>query len=248
MTSGQRDAGPIGVLVAMPEEGTALVDAMDVTDRIEHGRRVFLVGDLWGVSSIIVVARCGKVAAATTVTELIVRFGVSQVICTGVAGGVGKGVGIGDVVVADELVQHDLDPRPLWPRYIVPLLETGTFATDPALSSRITDAARAQADEDGAGGAVHIGLIASGDEFIHGPSRAHEIRDSLPGVLAVEMEGAAVAQVCYEYGVPCAVFRTISDRADSDAASDFGDSLGTIAASHTRGILSRVFRDGLTGV
>jgi adenosylhomocysteine nucleosidase len=240
--------GPVGILVAMPEEGAALVEAMDLADRIEHGRREFLFGDLWGVRSIVVVARCGKVAAATTVTELIVRFGVSRVICTGVAGGVGEGVDIGDVVVADALVQHDLDPRPLWPRHVVPLLETGTFATDPDLSARIADAGRAHADEDGAGGSVHTGLIASGDEFIHGPTRAHEIRDALPGVLAVEMEGAAVAQVCYEYGVPFAVFRTISDRADTDAASDFGESLGSFAASHTRGILSRVFRGGLAGV
>lgn len=103
------------VLVAMPEEGSALLESMDVTDRLEHGRRTFVFGDLWNEPSVVVVARCGKVAAATTVTELIVRFGVDRVICTGVAGGVGEGVDIGDVIVADALVQHDLDPRPLWP-------------------------------------------------------------------------------------------------------------------------------------
>lgn len=234
------------VLVAMPEEGSALIEAMAVRDRVEHGRRTFLFGELWGNSAVVVVARCGKVAAATTTTELIVRFGVDRVICTGVAGGVGEGVAIGDVVVADTLVQHDLDPRPLWPRHVVPLLDTGTFATDPGLSARIAHAAAAHADGDG--GRVHRGLIASGDQFIQGPAMAGDILGALPATLAVEMEGAAVAQVCHEYGVPCAVFRTISDRADSAAASDFGETLGSFAASHTRGILSRVFRDGAGGV
>ena len=241
-------AGRTAVLVAMPEEGAALVEAMSVSNRVEHGRRTFLFGDLWGTLAAVVVARCGKVAAATTVTELIVRFGVGRVICTGVAGGVGDRVAIGDVVVADALVQHDLDPRPLWPRHIVPLLDTGTFETEPDLSARIADAARAHADLDGAGGDVHRGLIASGDQFIHGPAMADAIQDALPDVLAVEMEGAAVAQVCHEYGVPFAVFRTISDRADGDAAADFGESLGSFAASHTRGILSRVFGGGSGGV
>lgn len=235
-----RKPKPIGVLVAMPQEGQALVEAMALDETIEHGRRSFLVGSLWGVPVVVVVARCGKVAAATTVTELIVRFGVESVICTGVAGGTGPGVAIGDVVVADSLVQHDLDASPLWPRHTVPLLETGEFKADPDLTDRIEAAARAHATG-GAGGTVHRGLIASGDRFIHGPDMARDILEMLPRTLAVEMEGAAVAQVCYEYAVPCAVFRTISDRADEDAAAEFGESLGTFAASHTLGILSNVF-------
>jgi len=234
-----RKSKPIGVLVAMPQEGRALVEAMDLDETIEHGRRSFLVGSLWGVPVVVVVARCGKVAAATTATELIVRFGVGSVICTGVAGGTGPGVSVGDVVVADSLVQHDLDARPLWPRHTVPLLETGVFKTDPVLSDRIQAAARAHA-RGGTGGSIHRGLIASGDRFIHGPDMARAILEMLPKTLAVEMEGAAVAQVCFEYAVPCAVFRTISDRADIDAASEFGESLGTFAASHTLGILSGV--------
>ena len=236
-------AARTGVLVAMPEEGRALVDAMRLEDRLEHGRREFLFGDLWGERTAVVIARCGKVAAATTATELIVRFGVETIICTGVAGGVGEGVAIGDVVVADELVQHDLDPRPLWPRHIVPLLETGSFPVDAPLSDRIAAAASDHADA-GAGGRVHRGLIVSGDQFIHGPAMARAIREALPTTLAVEMEGAAVAQVCYEYGVRCAVFRTISDRADEDAAADFTGSLGAFAASHTLGILSGVLGSG----
>lgn len=224
----------------MPDEAAALLEIIGPgARRVEHGQRTFFTGELWGVPSVVVVARCGKVAAATTTTELIVRFGVGTIICTGVAGGLGEGVSIGDVVVADRLVHHDLDARPLWPRHVVPLLEIGFFETDPAWTDRLIGAARGFESE-GEGGRVHRGLIASGDQFIHGHTMGDAVRSALPETLCVEMEGAAVAQVCHDYGVPCAVFRSISDHADADAPTDFGGSLGVFAASHTRGILSRV--------
>lgn len=232
----------LGVLTAMPEEASALLDSLAPgVERLEQGRRLYAVGELWGTPAVVVVARCGKVAAATTATELIVRFGVESIICTGVAGGLGPGVAIGDVVVADRLVQHDLDPRPLWPRHVVPLLEKSWFETDPEWTGRLADAARAF-EAAGEGGTVHRGLIASGDQFIHGHTMGDAVREALPETLCVEMEGAAVAQVCHEYGVRCAVFRAISDRADADAPADFGKSLGAFAATHTRGILSRALR------
>jgi adenosylhomocysteine nucleosidase len=229
----------VAILTAMPEEASAILGALGAdARRVEHGRRVYHFGEIDGTPVGVVVARCGKVAASTTVTELIVRFGASAVLCTGVAGALDPDVSIGDVVVADRLVQHDLDPRPLWPRHTVPLLETAFFEADPGWTERIVEAARAF---EGAG-RVHRGLIASGDQFIHDPDAGASIRAELPGVLCVEMEGAAVAQVCHEYGVPFAVFRAISDRADADAAADFTGSLGSFAATHSRGILSGVFR------
>lgn len=230
--------GAIGIITAMPDEARALLDHFGPgAGRSEHGRRVYTEGELWGRRVVVVVSRCGKVAAATTATELIVRFGVEAVVCTGLAGGLGRGVAIGDVVVADRLIQHDLDARPLWPRHVVPFLETSEFETDPGLTAGLVEAAEGFMGV-GHGGNVHRGLIASGDQFIHGPVMGEALRGVLPGALCVEMEGAAVAQVCHEYGVRCGVFRAISDRADGNAPVDFGDSLGAFAASHTSGILS----------
>jgi adenosylhomocysteine nucleosidase len=229
----------LAIMTAMPEEASMLLARLAPgAARIEHGRREFHIGTLHGSPVALVVARCGKVSAAATTTELIVRFGVDAVVCTGVAGGLGEGVAIGDIVVADRLVQHDLDPRPLWPRHVVPLLERSEFHADPGWTDRLEVAARRFE----AGGRVHRGLIASGDQFIHGEHAGHALRDLLPGVLCVEMEGAAVAQVCCEYAIPCAVVRVISDRADSDAPADFGVSLGSFAAGHTAGIIESLLR------
>lgn len=236
--NGLSDGAPLGVLTAMPDEARALIACVeDVVSCVEHGGREYIRGSLWGRPAVVVVARCGKVAAATTATELIVRFGVGAVVCSGVAGGLGAAVEIGDVVIADRLIQHDLDARPLWPRHVVPLLETGEFHCDAEMVQALESAAK-HFEETGGGGRVHRGLIASGDQFIHGPTMGDAVRRALPETLCVEMEGAAVAQVCCEYGIPFAVFRAISDRADSTAAADFGVSLGSFAATHTVGILS----------
>lgn len=233
---------PLAIMTAMPEEAATLMSRLDPgSRRIGHGQRVFHLGTLFGVPVVLVVARCGKVSAAATTTELIVRFGVEAVVCTGIAGGLGEGVAIGDIVVADRLVQHDLDARPLWPRHVVPLLERGEFPADPVWADRVESAARRSEAASG-GGRVHRGLIASGDQFIHGEHAGDALRAMLPTVLCVEMEGAAVAQVCCEYGVPCAVVRVISDRADSEAPADFGASLGSFAAGHTAGIIENLLR------
>ncbi|PMY01486.1 5'-methylthioadenosine/S-adenosylhomocysteine nucleosidase, partial [Pseudomonas sp. GW460-13] len=85
--------------------------------------------------------------------------------------------------------------------------------------------------------ALHHGMIASGDQFIGSPAAVTELRERLPGLLAVEMEGAAVAQVCHEYGVPYAVMRTISDRADDSAHVDFAAFLKDVASHYSSGVL-----------
>ncbi len=86
---------------------------------------------------------------------------------------------------------------------------------------------------------LHVGMIASGDQFIGSPAAAAELRERLPGVLAVEMEGAAVAQVCHEYGVRHAVMRTVSDRADDTAHVDFAAFLTDVASHYSSGVLQR---------
>jgi len=106
---------PLGVMTAMPDEAAALLEGVSPgAERIEHGRRVFTVGELWGTPVVIVVARCGKVSAAATVTELIVRFGVGTVVCTGVAGARNRGLQVAQGVAVVFLDAGDtLMPRAL---------------------------------------------------------------------------------------------------------------------------------------
>jgi adenosylhomocysteine nucleosidase len=162
---------------------------------------------------------------------------------------------VGDIVVADRTVQHDLDARPLFPRHEVPLLARIEFPADPGLTGALRQAAEDFLRQDlatevpdgvlarfGARSAPAWGMIASGDQFIGSPAAVSGLREQLPALQAVEMEGAALAQICYEYGVPYALLRTISDRADDTAHVDFSSFLRDVA-SHYSGAILRRFLD-----
>ena len=170
-----------------------------------------------GVRRHVAVARCGvgKVNAALAVAAL-ARAGVTEAVFTGVAGGLAPGLGIGDLVVATDLVQHDVDLTALGHPRGELLGEPLAWTCDPGLRDRLLDAAVAAAGPR----RVHQGRIASGDQFIADPSRARAIRADF-GALCAEMEGAAFAQACTAYGVAFAVVRAISDTADGDAVADF---------------------------
>ena len=244
-------AAPIGLMSAMHEELVLLLEAMPDEQRVTVAGRDFWLGHWQGRSVVVVLSRIGKVAAATTATALIERFGVQQIVFTGVAGGVGPGVRVGDVVLADSFVQHDMDASPLFPRHEVPLYGRSRFATDPALSRGLAQAAQqvlAQVAAHVGDAAVaefalhsprlHTGLIASGDRFVSTTSECRALQQALPEALAVEMEGAAVAQVCADYGVPFAALRTVSDRADDDAHADFSRFIRSVASRYSLGMLS----------
>jgi adenosylhomocysteine nucleosidase len=180
-----------------------------------------------------VLSRIGKVAAATTATVLIERFGVQRIVFTGVAGGLGAGVKVGDIVVADGFLQHDLDASPIFPKYEVPLYGTSRFATDTALSAQLVQAARRAVPQ----ATVHRGLVVSGDRFVCTTEESSALQSALPEALAVEMEGAAVAQVCHDYGVPFGAVRTISDRADDAAHGDFTRFIQEVASRYSAAIV-----------
>jgi len=229
----------IALLAAMPEELAAVLDEVEVERIDEASGRRFHVGRLHGRDVVAVVSRVGKVSAAVTTALLIERYPVDEILFTGVAGGVAAGLRVGDVVVATRLLQHDLDARPLFPRYEVPLLGMSEFRTDIALTERVLAAARAHVGAE----RVRSGLVVSGDQFFASSAAVAELRARLPEALAVEMEGAAVAQVCHELGVPCAVVRTISDGGDDTAAHDFGHFLTTVCGAYARAIVKGALSD-----
>ncbi len=219
---------PIAIVSALAEEQQGLLEQLDGPQSATHVGRIFWSGSMLGHPVVLALSRIGKVAAATTASALIEHFGASQIIFTGVAGGVGPGVHVGDVVVADSFVQHDMDASPLFPRYEVPLTDTTVWKAHIGLLASVSRAAEAALQNvtyEGMPVQLHQGLIASGDRFVSGAEEVRRLVSELRSVghnpLALEMEGAAVAQVCADYGIPFAAIRTISDRADDSAHVDF---------------------------
>ena len=233
------------ILSALSEEQSGLVESLGQARHIRHAGRSFWAGTLHGMPVVLALSGMGKVAAATTATVLVERFSVARIVFTGVAGGVGDGVRVGDVVVAQDYVQHDMDASPLFERWLVPGYPGVRLPCDAALSALLAQAVRhclgnegqnLYRHADGHAPRLHQGLIASGDQFITSAQVSRALRAPLLAaghdVLAVEMEGAAVAQVCLDYGVPFAAVRTISDRADDTAHVDFPAFIQNVASRY----------------
>jgi adenosylhomocysteine nucleosidase len=236
----------IGIMGAMEEEVAGLLEAMGPIRQVRtQGGRTYHRGALFGVEAVVVFSRWGKVAAATTATHLIVAEDVDEIVFTGVAGGADPTLHVGDVVVASTLAQHDMNAEPLYPRHEIPLLGVRAFSSDEPRRRRAVEAARrflAHLPEAAASFGITApraveGAIASGDKFFADKAELDEVCARLPGLACVEMEGAAVAQVCHEYGVPLTVIRTISDSADEGAPSDFVAFVRDVASRYSLGIL-----------
>lgn len=256
LSAEQPKQAPIGIMAALEQEIAAILKSMEhqVAIRTVADRRYHLA-ERNGQQYVIVLSRIGKVAAAATVTTLINVFGVQSVLFTGLAGGIHADVKVGDIVIARSVYQYDLDASPLFPKYSVPLLNKTFFDTDEALNDKIAKACNDYLAQDFATAfegnkrprffqrdipKVHQGLIGSGDVFVNALEKQNQIAEKMPSTLCVEMEGAAVAQVCYEYAIPFAIFRIISDRADSKAELDFNEFLNEISPHYGSAILTRL--------
>ncbi|QHI98701.1 5'-methylthioadenosine/adenosylhomocysteine nucleosidase [Xylophilus rhododendri] len=249
------DEAATGLLSALPEEQHGLVELLaERQPAVSHAGREFVRGRLGGKPVVLALCGIGKVAAAATTAMLIERFEVRRLLFTGVAGGLGTAVRVGDVVVGDAFIQHDMDASPLFPRHEIPLYGRARFDADPALVTALREAARrALADVDGLCDAadlarfglhavqVHQGLLVSGDRFVSALAEAAELRAALPQALAVDMESAAVAQVCHDYRVPFAAVRTVSDRADDTAHVDFPAFVEVVASRYAQAIVAALF-------
>jgi adenosylhomocysteine nucleosidase len=245
-----RLTAPIAIVSALHDELAAVLALMPDEQQQTIGGRTFWRGHLQGHDVVAVLSGIGKVAAATTATVLIERFGVQRIVFTGVAGGLGDGVSVGDVVVARRFLQHDMDASPLFPRHEVPGYRCSTFDADAGLTAQLVWASEGmlrdlpallpQSVRSAFGLRVprcHQGLLISGDRFVSATSESDALRRELPDALAVEMEGAAFAQVCHDYRVALAMVRTISDRADDAAHVDFPRFLREVASRYSAAII-----------
>ena len=241
----------IGIIGALPEEIALLKKQLINVHSEIIAQREYLSGTINNISVVLVFSRWGKVAAASTATTLIERYAVDFLIFTGVAGAINSDLRIGDIVIANRLVQYDMDASALpgIERFEIPLLGVSYFPVDSSLVNLVCKAVRSYCEE-----SVHedidahlraefdiakqqcvVGTIASGDRFIADNESVRMLRNTISELQCVEMEGAAVAQVAYEYDIPYMVIRTISDSANQDAISDFPRFVDKVASYITSG-------------
>lgn len=243
----------IGIMGAMIEEIDAIKAQTKITDERTIAGRVFYSGTFNGAEVVVVFSRWGKTAAASTVTTLINVFNVEFVLFTGIAGAVDPKLNIGDVVIADSLYHHDMDARPFFPQFQTPLTGTLYFKS---LDHHVDLAEQAAQDFVAEIGSdiepavlknfsiiepkVYKGMIASGDKFVSDTRQDAHFKPEGNNVLAVEMEGAAVAQACEEHAIDYVIIRTISDRADHQAHIDFIAFIQQISNRYSLGIVRRL--------
>lgn len=250
----------IGVIGALDEEVERLRDHLDVDSHVHLARRDYYTGRLGPQRITLVQSRMGKVAAAITATTLIQELAVDAIIFTGVAGALSEDLDVGDVVVATSLIQHDLQATPgEFERGEIPLLGITELPTDPDLADSASKAGHdflalglsdviSDIELSSLGisrPTAHRGRIATGDEFIHGELK-DVVRGRAPMAICVDMEGAAVAQVCFEHDeLPLCVIRAISDRATGDAPLEFPRFRDALAQHYSYEILTRMFESDI---
>lgn len=207
----------IGIIAAMEQELQLLVDKLQNKKTEEVLGKSYYSGDLGNHEVVLVQSGIGKVMSAMSVAILSQHFQVDALINTGSAGAVSPGIAIGDVVVADELAYHDVDLTAFGYAY-------GQMSGQPLYfmsHSSFVDTFKTVLET--ADQQAHVGLIVTGDSFIAGEAKIQTIKGHFPQVLAVEMEGAAIAQAAYSLGKPFIVVRAISDTADHEANISFDE-------------------------
>jgi adenosylhomocysteine nucleosidase len=241
---------------AMPEEVSGIIHLLTDKEEFQLGMRTYFVGKLNGIKTVVVFSRWGKVAAAITVSTLILQFNVSEILFTGAAGAINPELNVGDIVIGKRLIQHDLDAQPLMEEFEIPLLGVKYIDAQTKQLEIATKAIKNLIDKQNLFSVISemelqqfgiekpkllIGDIASGDKFFANSKRKNELLNKLPATLCVEMEGAAVAQVCYEYDIPFTILRTISDTADEKSPMDFPAFIEKIANKYSIEIVKNIF-------
>lgn len=212
----------IGIIGAMDEEVAFIKDVTEIVSAKNILGLDFFVGKYGSNSIVIVKCGIGKVNAAACTQVMIDHFAVDCVINVGVAGAIFKDLKIGDVVISSDTVQHDMDTSSLGdPVGVIPRMDESFFKADEKLIELAKNAGKQLEGHN-----VYVGRIASGDQFISSTERKNYIWNTFKGYCA-EMEGAAIAHVCYLNKIPFVIIRSISDNADGEAGISYSEFIGT---------------------
>ncbi|WP_299492314.1 5'-methylthioadenosine/adenosylhomocysteine nucleosidase [uncultured Shewanella sp.] len=206
----------VGIIGAMEPEVAHLIESMTAKTAQTIAGIEFVSGQLANKNVIVTRSGIGKVAASMATTLLIEKYSPDAIINTGSAGGFLPELNIGDIVIASEVRHHDVDVTAFG-------YEIGQMAQQPAAftcDNQLVEAAKNAITHIGEVKAIE-GLICTGDSFICDPIRTKQMLAHFPTMAACEMEGAAIAQVCHQFGLPFVVIRSLSDNANNDSPVDF---------------------------
>ena len=229
----------IGIIGAMQIEVEALCAAMTNSEIETVGNMTFVYGDLRGKK--VVCAKCGigKVFAAMCAQTMILKYAPDCIINSGVAGTLSPSLSIGQIALAEQVVQHDMDTSPIGdPVGLISGIHIIYIPTDTIVTAALAAAV-------GSEGVPYMrGTVASGDQFICRTADKERIKDNFDTpdkpVIACEMEGAAIGQVCYVNGTPYGILRAISDGGDENAFADYPTFLAAAAKTATEVMLKFV--------
>lgn len=250
----------IGAICAIDREFSMIKKYFEQELRSEeHCGRVFYIGEINGHTVIITKSGIGKVAAASTAAIIISIFHCSEIMFLGVAGGIQGRVAIGDIVVSTAAIQHDFDGRPWVEQSVVFSVGKCEIPADKHLQARAESVVQAVLSDDmalvsddtaepigkkileklGRTPKLLTGVVLSGDQFISSEEMNKDLGSRFKDALCVEMEGAAVAQICYEAKVPYVIVRAISDSGSGDATIQFDEFCNSISSPLMLSILNR---------
>lgn len=206
----------LGIIGAMQEEIETLLHLMENKTEKEIAGSVFHDGILEGLPVTVVQCGIGKVNAALCTQILCDLFGVTHLVNTGIAGSLCNDLDIGDMVVSQDAMYHDVDAVAFgYPMGKVPGMNVTAFPADETMIAYAFAAA-----EKVNPGHTKIGRVASGDQFV----ASREVKDrivSITHALCTEMEGTAIAQTAYRNRLPFVILRAISDKADDSTHMDY---------------------------
>ncbi len=207
----------IGIIGAMEIEVQRLKKEIQVNRVVEKASMEFNQGTYQGKEIVVVRSGIGKVNAAMCAQILVDEFQVELIINTGIAGGIADGIEIGDIVISEDALQHDMDATGFgYEVGVIPQMETSVFAADPKIVQLADQVCKKENPDIN----TYIGRIVSGDQFISSREKKEWLGDTFKGYCA-EMEGAAIAQAAYLNHVKFVIIRAISDKADNTACEDY---------------------------
>ena len=207
----------IGIIGAMDEEVSKIKECLSDVTISTVASMDFYEGRLYDIDVVVVRSGIGKVNAGICAQILVDRYNVSAIINTGIAGSLNSDINIGDIVLSDDAMQHDMDATAFgYDLGIIPRMETSAFKADEKLISVAKSACEEVLDNV----KVFTGRVVSGDQFISDKDKKNWIIDNFKGY-CTEMEGAAIAQAAYLNNIPFLIIRAISDKADDSADMDY---------------------------